>query len=263
MKNMLSLIIPAYKNEKTIFKDVSNILKVLKKWPTEFEIILVVDGRLDRTWEEASKIKDTHLIVTGYKTNHGKGHAVRFGMAKSRGDLIAFMDAGGDLNPENLFMLYEHFKWYNADIIIGSKRHPVSMVNYPLWRKVLSFGYQLIVRVLFGLKIRDSQVGMKLFRRNVLEDVMPRLLVKEFAFDIEMLAVANRLGYSKIYEAPVELNLGSYSSITKSSFWQIVYKTLWDTMAVFYRLRILRYYDSVNQKNWFFDPELNFRVNIG
>lgn len=260
---LLSLIVPVYKQEKTIARDIRAIQSELEMLHIPYEIIVVVDGMVDRSLEEAKKIRSPNVKVVGYKTNHGKGYAVRFGMAQSRGDLIGFLDAGGDLDPASLSMLIEHFYWYNADIIIGSKRHSASKVHYPLYRKILSFGYQLITRMLFGLSIRDSQVGMKLYRRTVLEDVLPRLLVKQFAFDIEILAVAYHLGYTRIYEAPIELHFSRYSSITSANFWRIAGKTLWDTLAVFYRLCILGYYDNVNKRQWRFDPELNFRVNIG
>lgn len=260
---LLSLIIPVYRQEKTIRKNLAHILGELELLSYPHELIVVIDGEVDKSREEAEKVKSPHLFVTGYKTNHGKGYAVRFGMAKSHGDIIGFIDAGGDIKEEGLSMMLEHFRWYNADIIVGSKRHPVSKVNYPYDRKILSWGYQMIIKLLFGLTIRDSQVGMKLFRREVLEDVLPRLLVKQFAFDIEILAVAYHLGYVRIYEAPVELYFTGVSSITNTNFLTVAYKTLWDTVAVFYRLRLLHYYDTTNKRRWLFDPELNFRVNVG
>jgi hypothetical protein len=173
------------------------------------------------------------------------------------------VDSGGDLNIDSLSYMLEQFKFLDADIVIGSKRHPLSKVHYPLVRKILSWGYQKVIRVLFGLNVRDTQVGMKLYRRKVLEDVLPRLLVKRFAFDIEILSVANHLGYTKIYEAPIVLEFNNASSITSKSFWIIIWNMLIDTAAVFYRLRLLRYYDNTNKRKWKFDPELNFRVNIG
>ncbi len=260
---LLSLIIPVYKQEKTVGKNLRYILSELSFLPFDYEIIIVVDGFLDRSFEEAKKIKSPHLAVEGYKTNHGKGYAVRYGMAKSKGDVVMFMDAGGDLNEEGLSMLLEHFRWYNADIIVGSKRHPASKIHYPFFRKILSFGYQILIKLLFGLQIRDSQVGLKLYRREVLEDVLPRLLVKQFAFDIEILAVAYHLGYKRIYEAPMEIDFTGISSITSGNFWSVISRTLWDTLAVFYRLRILHYYDNLNKRRWKYDPELNFRVNVG
>lgn len=261
--HLLSLIIPVYKQEKTIAKNLRSVLMELEFLGQPYELVVVIDGEVDRSRQEAEKVTSPYILVTGYKTNHGKGYAVRYGMAKSHGDIIGFIDAGGDIREEGLSMMLEHFRWYNADVIVGSKRHPVSKINYPNDRKILSWGYQMIIKFLFGLSIRDSQVGMKLFKREVLEDVLPRLLVKQFAFDIEILAVANHLGYRRIFEAPVELNFTGASSITNTNFLTVAYKTLWDTLAVFYRLRILHYYDTINKRRWFFDPELNFRVNVG
>lgn len=260
---LLSLIIPVYRQERTIEKNLRNILSECAFLHVPFEIIIVIDGMEDKSFEIAKLVKSPAIRVVGYKTNHGKGYAVRFGMGKSRGDIIGFLDAGGDLSEVGLSMMLEHFKWYNADIIVGSKRHPVSKVMYPLERKVLSWGYQQLVRLLFGLNVRDTQVGMKLYRRNVLEDVLPRLVVKQFAFDIEILAVAQHLGYTRIYEAPVELDFTGVSSITSASVWKTIRNMLWDTLAVFYRLKILHYYDNMNKRKWVFDPELNYKVNIG
>lgn len=259
---LLSLIIPVYRQEKTIQKQLQTILGELTLLSIPYEVIVVIDGEVDHSEVEAKKVRSNKLIVTGYPTNHGKGYAVRFGMAKCKGDVVGFLDAGGDISILTLSMMIEHFKWYNADIVVGSKRHPVSKVQYPVARKILSFGYQQMTRMLFGLNIKDTQVGMKLYRREVLEDVLPRLLVKQFAFDIEILAVAYYLGYTRIFEAPVELDFTGVSSITSYSVWKIIFRMLWDTLAVFYRLKILHYYDNINKRKWKFDPELNFKIAV-
>ncbi len=261
------MIVPAYNQEKTIQADLKKIKSVLDQLRYPSELICVSDGSTDRTLSAIQSFaKDKKNIkAIGYETNKGKGYAVRFGMAESRGDIVAFIDAGMDLDPNGLSICLEHFEWYNADVIIGSKRHPASKVEYPWQRKILSTGYQLLAFLLFGLKVRDTQVGLKLFKREVLEKVLPRLLVKRFAFDIEMLAVANYLGFSRIYEAPVEihLNFGGTSVLTSNKFLKNVIAMLLDTLAVFYRLRILNYYADSNNRKWRFDPELNFRINLG
>lgn len=237
--------------------------RCLTKSAYPFEIIVVVDGFEDRTFERADTCSNDHIRVIGYEHNHGKGYAVRYGIARARGDVIAFIDSGGDILAHSIRIALEHFLWQDADIVVASKRHPLSKVRYPWPRKVLSRGYQLIVRTLFGLNITDTQVGLKVYKRMVLEDVLPRLLVKRFAFDIEILAVANYLGYTRIFEAPVELDFTGVSSITSANFWHISIRVLWDTLAVYYRLRILHYYESSNKRRWRYDPELNFKVNIG
>lgn len=259
-----SLIIPVYKQEKTIRRDITDIIAVLASIGIDFEIIPVIDGRLDKSSQEIQKIKDTRVHLTGYETNHGKGYAVRFGFAHATGDVIGFMDAGGDLIPTALLPMLAQFEFQGADAVIGSKRHPDSKVQYPEYRRILSWGYQRFTRILFGINLRDTQVGMKIYRRKLLEDVLPRLLVKKFAFDIEILAVANRLGYTKIYEAPVELNFPkAVSTITIKRMAGTILNMLKDTLAVFYRLRIIKYYDNASKRKWRFDPELNFRVNTG
>jgi glycosyltransferase involved in cell wall biosynthesis len=261
----ISLIMPAYRAERTVKESLLSTKEVLDKSGYDYEIICVVDGKLDRTWQEARKIerKFPKLIkVAGYKNNLGKGHAVRFGMAKSSGEIVGFLDVGLDLNTNGLRMLLSHFEWYNADIMIGSKRHPVSKVTYPWQRRIMSYGYQFVVRVLFGLKVKDTQVGMKFFRREVLEKTLPRLLVKAFAFDVEMLAVANYLGYTRIYEAPIDLSMEfETSSIASKGFARTIYLMLVDTLAVFYRLRILHYYDNNNRKNWITPEYLTLKTS--
>lgn len=263
-KSKLSIIIPVYKQADTIARDIRQVLKVLDTLPFPFEVIAVIDGDTDGSREAAKKVNDLRVSVVGYKVNKGKGYAVRYGMAQSHGDIVGFMDAGGDLKPQGLRLMLDTLLWEDADIVVGSKRHPLSKVHYPVVRRMFSWGYQMFTRVLFSIDVRDTQVGMKLYKRKVLEDVLPRLLVKQFAFDIEILAVAHRLGYTKIIEAPVELNFeGVKSNITSKSFWKIILNMLKDTLAVFYRLKIRRYYDDASKRKWRYDPDLNFRVNIG
>lgn len=265
--SLISIIVPAFKQEKTIASDLRRIKEVLDQLRYPAELICVVDGKVDGTFKRALNFAKNHnnVKVVGYDTNKGKGYAVRFGMAESRGDIVGFMDAGMDLNPAGLLILLEHFEWYNADVIVGSKRHPASKVDYPWQRRILSMGYQVLVWLLFGLKVRDTQVGVKFFKREVLEKVLPRLLVKHFAFDVEILAVASNLGFKRIYEAPVDIRLhfGGASTITSQKFLRTVLGMFVDTLAVFYRLKILNYYSDKNKRKWRFDPELNFRVNVG
>ncbi len=259
----ISLIVPAYQQEKTIQKDIRYIKEVIEKITKNYEIVVVVDGTLDKTLQKVKAIHSPKIKAYGYPTNHGKGYAVRYGMAKARGQVIAFLDAGMDLDPKGLELLLTILEAAKADIVIGSKLHPKSRVYYPMQRKILSWGYRSVVKMLFGLSISDTQVGLKVFRRKVLEDVLPRLLVKRYAFDIEILAVAHHLGYKKIKEAPIVLNFTNWSSITSVNFLQAIFRMLWDTAAVYYRLRILHYYDNKSKRKWVYDPELNFRVNVG
>jgi glycosyltransferase involved in cell wall biosynthesis len=245
----LSVIVPAYKQEKTIKRDLMNIINTLNEGLTnmDFEVICVVDGNVDKTFFQAKKVNSNKLKIFNYEKNQGKGYAVRFGMSKARGDLISFLDAGMDISPKGIMMLMAHMDWYNADIIVGSKRHPVSRVNYPFLRKVLSFGYHLGIKILFNLDLADTQSGIKIFRREVVEKILPKLLVKTYAMDIEMLAVAKYFGFDRIFEGPIEVTFNKNTSAIK---WQTSFNMAWDTLAVFYRLKILHFYDDKKQNNW-------------
>ena len=260
---MISIIIPAFKQEKTITRNIRQVDKALRGIGYEYEIVVVVDGTVDATLREGKKLASKRIKVVGYDTNKGKGYAIRYGMVRSRGSIVGFVDAGMELNPKGLLVLLEYLEQYHMDIVVGSKRHKDSKVIYPVDRKVLSILSQLFIRLLFGLNVKDTQVGMKLFRREVLEDVLPRLLVKRFAFDIEMLVVAFHLGYKKVGEVPVEINFKFPQSVVSQNLFRVVLRTFWDTVAIFYRLKILRYYDNASKRKWKFDPELNLRINIG
>lgn len=239
---LISVIVPAYKQEKTIKKDLLSIDKTLSSGlPQEYdyEIICVVDGFLDKTYENASNIKSKKIKVIGYKDNEGKGHAVRLGMKNAKGDIISFLDAGMDISPKGMMMLLAHMDWYNADVIVGSKRHPVSKVNYPLVRRILSTGYHFLIKFLFKLPLTDTQSGIKIFKREVVLAILPKLQVNRYAMDIEMLVLAQQMGYTRIYEAPIEVTFEKSTSAVK---WSTVFKMFWDTMIIFYRTHITKKY---------------------
>lgn len=255
--SLLSVIVPAY-NCPSVRTDLLKLDTYLShKLKTPYEVICVVDGlkdKRDRTLKLAKLAdkKKNSIKVLSYKENRGKGYAIRFGMAHAKGGLIAFIDCGGDLNTSGIGMALEHMKWYKADIIIGSKRHHASKVNYPWQRKVLSFFVQRATRLFFGLDVSDTQTGLKVFKRKVLVKILPRLLVKRWAFDLEMLAVANRLGFTRIYESPVEINHNFSSNVGIQS----VQNFITDYLAIIYRIYILRYYDDHFKDRWQGDKKL-------
>lgn len=257
----LSVIIPVYKQEKTIIEDVTRVIAALEETPYNFEIIPVVDGtNLDKSLKQLHKIRDNRVHPTGYEENRGKGFAVRYGMKLAQGEVVTFLDGGMDIDPQGIIMLLEHMKWYQADVIIGSKLHAASQVSYPWWRTILTYGYYLMVKCMFGLRVRDTQTGVKAYKRHVLEKVLPRLMVKQFAFDIEILAVAHRMGYTRIYDAPVKVDLDWKKSSINVFGKTGILNILIDTLAVFYRLRILKYYDEAYKDARVFDNNLDMFV---
>lgn len=246
MKNsqhFLSLIVPVYRQEKTIVKNLVLMKTILAKIRYPHEIIAVFDGIVDNSLKKIKNAKIAGVKTLGYIKNQGKSYAIRLGMKKAKGDYVMFMDSGMEIDPNGISMLLEHMEWYNADIIVGSKRHPVSYVNYPSSRKILSFGYYLLVKILFGIKVHDTQAGIKIFKKKALEKILPRLLEKKFAGDLEILVVADSLGFKRIYEAPIKLDY-QVGSITSAATLQSIFDIFIDTLAIFYRKNILRYYEK-------------------
>lgn len=238
---LLSIIIPAYNEGKKIHYNLGNVIRHAQKIKNmDYEIILVSDGSTDNTYEKALKHKSKKVKIYHYKHNQGKGYALKYGFSKSKGDLITFIDADGDLPPHQIETLLDFMQVNKADVVIGSKRHPQSKVDYPLKRRFYSRIYQLIIRILFSLKVRDTQVGLKLYKRKVLEKIMPKILVKRYAFGLETMVVANHFGF-KITEAPVEIK---YNFSNDTINWKQIWHILVDTAAIFYRLKILYYYDE-------------------
>lgn len=244
---LFSLVIPSYKQEKTIVSDVRYLQKALSKLPYEYEILVVIDGNLDKSYQKLKKADLKNVRILTYPKNQGKGYAVKKGMLNARGDVIGFLDAGRDINPRALSIALDLMELHDADIVLGSKLHPDSEVNYPPIRHVISFGYRTIIKIMFDLEVKDTQVGLKLFKRKVARDVFSRIIIKRFAFDVEVLAVARLLGYRKIYESPVRISF-KQGTITNSNFWIASSLVFWDTLAIFYRKNILRYYSKKNRR---------------
>jgi glycosyltransferase involved in cell wall biosynthesis len=252
---IISIVMPAYREERAILSDLRAVISTIEALHLDFEIILVVDGSPDKTYENALLINDPRVKVYNYSNNRGKGYALRFGCSRSKGYRIVFLDCGMEIEPSGVALLLNQMDWYGADAVVASKRHPDSKVFYPPARRLTSFGYQLLVKLLFGLNVRDTQTGLKVFRRELLVSVLPRLSVSDYAIDIEILALAYHLGFRKIYEAPVTIN-HAFESLTRKPMLRSIIKMLWDTLGVFYRLKMRHYYDDKNKNGWSSDPNL-------
>ena len=240
----VSVIIPAHDEARSIYVNLLEIIDTLNRLCEDYEIIVVDDGSSDNTHREVVRVnsKTDRVKAVESKTHQGKGSALKYGFQFAKGDFVVFLDADLDLHPEQLSCFFDIMKKTEAGVVIGSKRHPESKVNYPKRRRALSFVYHLIIFILFRLSITDTQVGLKLFKYEVLKKILPRVLIKRYAFDLELLVNASHLGY-KIVEAPIALNFegtnhwGGIGLRSLCSIWL-------DTLAVFYRMHILKYYDK-------------------
>lgn len=238
----ISVVIPAYNEGKHITENLNEVIRVFNGLKSDYEVIVVDDGSMDDTYEKIKKISVHYpqIIPKRNVRNYGKGRALKKGVRFASGDYVVFLDADMELHPGQIQTFFDIMRLDNADVVIGSKMHPNSNLAYPLHRKIISTIYYAIIWVLFDLPTRDTQTGLKLFRAEVIKKVFPKILIKRFAYDVELLAVAHRMGY-KITEAPIVL-----SSITR---WgcvslNVMFYTWWDTMAIWYRMYILHWYDK-------------------
>jgi len=242
MKLSVSVIMPSYNEAGRIQDSIIRTHRQLCKMTSDFQIVAVDDGSSDGTGDVLEQVAREldRITVVKLQSNRGKGEALRQGFYRSTGELVFFLDADMDLPPEQMGVLLEIMRGDGADVVIGSKMHPRSRVDYPFHRRIVSLTYFTITRILFGLPVRDTQTGLKVFRREVLEQCMPRMLVKAFAYDLELLVIAHHFGFH-ISEAPVVIEYHmKYGYISL----QNVRTTAIDTLAIFYRLHILEYYDQ-------------------
>jgi glycosyltransferase involved in cell wall biosynthesis len=239
----LTVVVPVYNGGDEIVANVEEIRRIVAgELPgEEIELVVVSDGSIDGSAERLLESRsDDRIRVIHYDRNLGKGYAVKAGSLAARGDWVALVDADLDLDPGAIPAFLGVARSHGLDFAIGSKRHPESIVVYPRSRRAASWCYQQLNRFLFRLDVRDTQVGLKVFSRGVVDDVVPLLLVKRYAFDLELLAVSTALGYGRIEELPVRLDYRFTGSGVGS---RAALQALWDTAAIFYRLRILRTYE--------------------
>lgn len=239
MDQSLSLITPVF-NEPNIHKNLPIIDQELANTGLAYEIIAVNDGSDAVTTTLLNSVSLPRLRTFTYASNKGKGFALRYAFSQSQGDLVCFMDADLQLHPHQIALFTSLMNLLDADVVIGSKRHSMSKVEYGPRRRLYSWGYQQLVKLLFNLNLTDTQVGLKLFRRHVMEEVMPRLVVKQWAFDLELLVVAKHLGFNRILEAPVNL---TWKEGESNINWRAIPAIIQDTLAIFYRTYLKRQYD--------------------
>lgn len=239
----ISIVVPAYKEKENIVKTIQALEAYAIQQPEHIEIIIAIDG-CQETFDAAYPYESELTSVNLSTPNQGKGWALKYGLQFARGKYVVFYDAGLDFPVENISLVIATLQITEAPVVIGSKRARGSVITYPFARRLISACAQLTTFVLFGLGVSDTQVGLKGFEREKITFIMDQMVVKRYAYDIEMLVLARHYHYA-ILEVPVRL----YLNLTASG---VTYKTtrdtFIDTLGIFYRLRILRYYQKQAKK---------------
>jgi glycosyltransferase involved in cell wall biosynthesis len=241
----LSFVVPAYNEEDFIEEMLGSIDEVIAGKHIPYEILVVNDGSKDETLANARRYagKNGHVRVVSYSKNVGKGYAVKTGFMKANGNVVVFADSDMEIDLTVISEYLEALK--HGDIVIASKRHKDSRVDVPMSRRVLSECFNGLVRVLTGVPLKDTQSGLKAMKKGAFIDIFPRLAVKRYAFDVELLAVAHLYGL-KVVEMPVNIKLDA--KFKPNDMWHM----LLDLLGIAYRLRVIHWYQrQLPRKNSF------------
>ncbi|MCQ2531290.1 MAG: glycosyltransferase family 2 protein [Saccharofermentans sp.] len=242
---MLSIIVPAYNEGKSIRQNLLQICEVISQTVDDFEVIPVNDGSPDNTLEEINKAVENpasngKIHPVTYDVNRGKGGAIKAGVMAARGEYIGFLDADLDISPDHIANYYAAMVSSGCDVVIGSKMHKESKLDYPFARKVFSWCYFIMLKVLFGLSVLDTQTGVKLYNGELIKTIVPQLRVDGFAFDIEILALAASKK-AVIKQMPVSIIFSRNESFGRIKF-KDVWKMFTDTWKIWWDLKVRRNY---------------------
>lgn len=235
-ETQLSVVIPAFNVGEVVVPTLEDLKCVLNSVNQCSEIIVVEDGSKDDTYRRLVLCRERiGMRILRNARNMGKGFSIKRGIESAGGRWTVVMDADGDIDPSLLKGYLDALS--HADIVIASKRLPQSTYEAPLIRKLLSFCFHWLVILLTGIRVTDSQTGFKAFRTLEAKKIMKVVVAKRYAFDVEVLAVANLLGL-KVVELPVEVRLKRLFSIRDAM------SMMKDLLGITYRLRVTRWYQD-------------------
>ena len=233
----LSIVIPSYRKAEVIQETIEAIAEEMLLLDIKFEIIVVIDGDIDGTSKVLNSLTLKELSFLTSQKNYGKGHAVRQGISvASNFKYCALFDGDLDLSPRSLRDALEILESdENVGLVLGSKFHPESIVNYSHFRAFQSKAYSILVKRLFSIGVSETQTGVKVGRMGLMEPILMEMHTNGFAFDLELL-----LGLKDVectfQEIPVVLNQGQNSTVNIFS----VYSTIRETLRIFYHHKFNR-----------------------
>ena len=214
----ISIVIPAYNEEKRIRATLENIFDYFSHKQTEFEIIVVDDGSSDQTVLTAKKSLPGfgNLQIISYGLNRGKGYAVKTGMLAAKGELILFCDADLSTPIEELELFFPYVK-QGFDVIIGSRKMPGASIEIcqPFYRRFMGKCFTLLTNLFLGIRVFDVTCGFKLFKKEAAGKIFQLQILENWSFDSEILFISRHLNY-KIKEIPVRWRNSKYTKVRLS-----------------------------------------------
>ena len=199
----ISIVIPAYNEEDRINKTLNKIINYFNKNKYNYEIIVVDDGSTDNTVNVVKTIKNTKIIILQNNNNEGKGYSVRKGILKAKYPLVLFSDSDLATPIEELKKFIGYIS-NGYDIVIASRNLKGSniKVEQPIYRQLMGKTFPILVNLIALRGFKDTQCGFKLLKTDAAKKIVKFQTFKKFAFDVELLFIAKKLGY-KIKETPV------------------------------------------------------------
>jgi glycosyltransferase involved in cell wall biosynthesis len=215
----ISIVIPAYNEEKRIEKSLQEIIKYCKNNFQKYEVIVVDDGSKDKTREIVRRYSEkVKLVENG--VNRGKGYSVRQGILQAQHGLILFSDSDLATPIKEVAKMIEEID-QGHDVVIASRNMKESdiQIKQPLYRQLLGKSFPLLVNMITLPGFKDTQCGFKLFKKEAGQKIVRLQTLERFSFDVEILFIAKKLGY-KIKEVPVTWidQPGSKVSVGRDSF---------------------------------------------
>ena len=200
----ISIIIPAYNEEKRIESTLVNIIAYLGATFNEYEIIVVDDCSTDNTGEIVSKYVESNVKILRNDTNRGKGYSVKRGIFNARYPMVLFSDSDLATPIEELGELIGYIADHDYDMVIASRNLGKSNIinKQPLYRQIMGKVFPRIVSLVLLNEFKDTQCGFKLFKTDIAKKIVQLQTIEGFSFDVEVLFIASKMG-CKIKEAPV------------------------------------------------------------
>lgn len=225
---MISVVIPAYNEEKRIGSTILEIDRFLQGNFESYEIIIADDGSTDSMQEVIASLELPYVSVVGYRENAGKGKAVTCGMQAAKGNFIVFTDADLPYSPTYIKEAYHLYKEHRAEVILGSREEELS--SYPVHRKLASVCFSFAVRHILKMNIPDTQCGFKCFSAEAAKKILPGIRLTGWGFDVELIFIAVKKRKLSVRRLPVSMhheNDGSKIRLFSDSV-----KTIQEVLAV-------------------------------
>ena len=204
----LSIVVPAYNEARRLPPTLTALVEFFRGFTRTYEVLIVVEQSTDGTLEIAAKqvAQQAHFQVVDNGPKRGKGHAVRAGMRRARGEIVFYMDADLSVPLAEVTAFLRHFEQTpKVDVLIGNRQHAMSRITrrQSALREGMGKIFNRVLQTLALVDLRDTQCGFKAFRQAACREIFARQTVEGFAFDVEILLLAERLGYV-VEDLPVE-----------------------------------------------------------